>query len=163
MIAPVLDQTLETLELMAKAEETVERLYGTCATVWRENGDFWQGLAGEEKCHAGILRTMASILADNPGLFQPGRPFSPGALKTFISGIEYQIESLKRPAVQELNAMHVALDIEQAFIEARFAEVVKTDDRHFQDLANEIVRETAVHRRLVEKKIAEQHSAGIGR
>ena len=160
MISPALDQTLETLELMAKAEEAVERLYGACAAIWRENGDFWQGLAGEEKSHAEILRAMAANVAGNPGMFQPGRPFSPAALKTFISGVEHQIESMKRPAVQELNAMRIALDIEQAFIEARFAEIVKTDDRSFQDLANGIVRETAAHRRLVEKKIIQLQAKG---
>ncbi len=160
MTSPALDQTLETLELMARAEETIERLYETCAVLWKENGDFWQDLAGEEKCHAEIIRTMAAMLAGNPGHFQAGRPFSAGVLKTFISGIEHQIESVKRTAVPEVNAMRIALDIEQALIEARYAEVVKTDDRHFQDLANEIVRETAIHRRLVEKKITQLTAKG---
>ena len=160
MTSPALDQTLETLELMARAEETIERLYETCAGLWKENGDFWQGLAGEEKCHAEIIRTMAAMLAGNPGHFQAGRPFSAGVLKTFISGIEHQIESVKRTAVPEVNAMRIALDIEQALIEARYAEVVKTDDRHFQDLANEIIRDTAIHRRLVEKKITQLQAKG---
>lgn len=160
MTSPVLDSTLETLELMARAEETVERLYETCAGFWKDNSLFWLGLAGEEKCHAEILRTMAAMVAGSPGNFQAGRPFSAGVLKTFISGIEHQIEGMKRLAVPELNAMRVALDIEQALIEARYAEVVKTDDRHFRELAGEIVRETAVHRRLVEKMIAERQAAG---
>ncbi len=160
MISPALEQTLETLELMARAEETIERLYEACAGLWRENGEFWQGLAGEEKCHAGIIRTMADMLAGNPEHFQAGRPFSASVLKTFISGIEHQIESVKRSAVPELNAMRIALDIEQALIEARYAEVVKTDDRRFQELANDIVRETAVHRRMVEKQIMERQAAG---
>ena len=160
MTSPALDQTLETLELMARAEEAIERLYETCAGLWQENGEFWQGLAGEEKCHAGIIRTMADMLAGNPGHFQAGRPFSASVLKTFISGIEHQTESVKRSAVPELNAMRIALDIEQALIEARYAEVVKTEDRRFQELANDIVRETAVHRRMVEKKIMERQAAG---
>jgi hypothetical protein len=159
MTSPALDRTLETLELMAQAEETIERLYETCAGLWQENGDFWQGLAGEEKCHAEIIRTMAAMLSGNPGSFQAGRPFSAGVLKTFISGIEHQIENVQRLTVPEVNAMRVALDIEQALIEARYAEVVKTDDRRFQDLANEIVRETAVHRRLVEKKLVERQAS----
>jgi len=160
MTSPALDHTLETLELMARAEEAIQRLYGTCADLWKENGDFWQGLSGEEKCHADIIRTMAAMLAGNPGHFQAGRPFSAGVLNTFISGIEHQIESVKRSAVPELNAMHIALDIEQALIEARYAEVVKTDNRRFQELASDIVRETAVHRRLVEKKITQLQAKG---
>ena len=160
MTSPALDQTLETLEMMARAEEAIERLYETCAGLWKESEDFWQGLAGEEKCHAEIIRTMAAMLAGNPEHFQAGRPFSAGVLKTFISGIEHQIESVTHTVVPEVNAMRIALDIEQALIEARYAEVVKTDDRHFQDLANEIVRETAVHRRLVDKKIAQLQAKG---
>ena len=58
--------------------------------------------------------------------------------------------------------MRVAWDIEQSIIESRYAEVVKTDDKRFQELAAEIIQETAVHRRLVEKKIAELQATGAG-
>jgi hypothetical protein len=84
-------------------------------------------------------------------------------LKTFISGIERDIESVKQLNVPELKALHIARDIEQALIEARFTEVVQTEDRSFRALADEIVRDTAIHRRLVEKKIAERQASGISR
>jgi len=160
MTSPALDRTLETLELMARAEEAVKRLYETCAGLWKHDEDFWQGLAEEERCHAEIIRTMAAMLSGNPDSFETGRPFSAVALKTFISGIEQQIEQVKGFAMPELKAMHVAWDIEQAFIETRYAEVVKTDDKRFQDLTAEIIQETAVHRRMVGKKITEMQASG---
>lgn len=160
MKPPALERTLETLELMARAEETLERLYETCAGLWLEDGEFWRGLAGEEKCHAEIIRTMAAMLSGNPDNYQAGRPFSTDALKTFISGIEQHIETVKGTVIPELKAMRVAWDIEQSIIESRYAEVVKTDDKRFQELAAEIIQETAVHRRLVGKKIIELQAKG---
>jgi hypothetical protein len=160
MTSPALDRTLETLELMAQAEETVQRLYATCAVLWKEDEEFWRDLAGEERHHAKHIRSMIAILTGNPGRFQSGRPFSAIALKTFISGIERDIESVKQSTVPELKALHLALDIEQALIEARFTEIVQTEDRGYQYLAEEIVQETAVHRRLVENKIAQLHAKG---
>jgi rubrerythrin len=82
------------------------------------------------------------------------------ALQTFISGVERDIESVKQFTVPELKALHLARDIEQALIEARFTEVVQTDDKSFRALADEIVRDTAIHRRLVEKKITQLTAKG---
>lgn len=159
MQSPALDRTLETLELMARAEETVQRLYATCAVLWKEDEEFWRGLAGEERRHAKHIRSMIAIVTANPGRFQPGRPFSAPALKTFISGIEQDIDSVQQPNAPPLKALRLALDIEQAIIEAKFTEIVQTEDTGFRYLADEIVHDTASHRRLVEKKIADRLAA----
>jgi hypothetical protein len=159
MQTPVLDSTLETLELMARAEEAVQRLYATCAVVWKEDEEFWRGLAGEERRHAKHIRSMISIVTANPGRFQPGRPFSAPALMTFISGIEQDIDSVKQVNVPASKALRLALDIEQAIIEAKFTEIVQTEDRGFRFLADEIVQDTVAHRRLVEGKITERQAA----
>jgi hypothetical protein len=161
MVTATLDRILETLELMARAEETVQRLYATCAVLWKEDEAFWRGLAGEERRHAKHVRSMISILTANPDRFQPGRPFNAIELKTFISGIERDIESVKQVNVPELEALRLALDIEQAVIEARFTDIVRTEDKGFQYLADGIVKDTTVHRRLVEQKIAERQAAEI--
>ena len=160
MTSPALDRTLETLELMAQAEETVQRLYATCAVLWKGEEDFWRGLSGEERRHAKHIRSMMAILAANPDRFQPGRPFSAVALKTFISGVERDIESVKQAGVPQMKALRLALDIEQAVIEAKFTEIVQTEDKGYQALAGEIVQDTVTHRRLVEGKIAENQAPG---
>ena len=160
MISPALEQTLETLELMARAEETVQRLYATCAVLWKEDEEFWKGLSGEERRHAKHIRSMMAILSANPDRFQPGRPFSAVALKTFISGIDLDIESVKQAGVPEMKALRLALDIEQAVIEAKFTEIVQTEDKGYQTLAVEIAQDTVAHRRLVEQKIAERQGSG---
>ena len=99
MQPPVLERNLETLELMARAEETVQRLYATCAVLWKENEDFWRGLAGEERRHVTHIRSMIAMITANPGRFQPGRPFSAAALKTFIDGIERDIDRVQQAGV----------------------------------------------------------------
>lgn len=160
MTSPALDRTLEAMELMARAESAVERLYETCAALWKEDVEFWQGLAAEEKHHSEHIRSMIAILTGSPGNFQPGRPFSSVALQTFISGVERDIESVKQFTVPEMKALHIARDIEQALIECRFTEVVQTDDKRFRALADEVTRDTAIHRRLVEKKIMQLQAKG---
>jgi len=159
MQPPVLERNLETLELMARAEETVQRLYATCAVLWKENEDFWRGLAGEERRHVTHIRSMIAMITANPGRFQPGRPFSAAALKTFIDGIERDINRVQQAGVPELKALRLALDIEQAIIEARFTDIVQTEDPVFRSLAGEIAHDTVSHRRLVERKITERQSA----
>lgn len=156
---PVLDQTLETLDLMARAEETVQRLYATCAVLWKEDEEFWRGLAAEERRHAKHIRSMIAGITANPGRFQPGRPFSAPALRTFIDGIERDINSVQQAGVPQMKALRLALDIEQAVIEARFTEIVRTEDPGFRSLVDEIVNDTASHRRLLERKIAERRPA----
>ena len=160
MTSPALARTLETLELMAQAEEAVQRLYATCAVLWKDDEEFWKGLSGEERRHAKHIRSMVAILTANPDRFQPGRPFSAVALKTFISGIEKDMESVKQAGVPELRALRLALDIEQAVIEAKFTEIVRTEDKGYQTLAVEIAQDTVTHRRLVENKIMERQAAG---
>ncbi len=159
MTSSALDSTLETLELMARAEETVQLLYATCAVLWKEDEDFWRGLSGEERRHAKHIRSMMAILTASPGRFRPGRPFNAVVLKTFIAGIEQDIEKVKQTGVPELKALRLALDIEHAMIEAKFTEIVQTEDNGYHCLANEIVQDTVVHRRLVENKIAERQAA----
>jgi rubrerythrin len=59
-----------------------------------------------------------------------------------------------------LEALNLARDIEQALSEARFTEVVQTEDKSVRALADEIMRDTAIHRRLVEKKITQLTAKG---
>jgi hypothetical protein len=117
MTSPALDRTLEAMELMARAASAVERLYETCAALWKEDEDFWQRLALEEKHQSEHIRSMISILSGSPGNFQPGRPFSAMALQTFISGVERDIECVKQFTVPAVKALHIARDLEQALIE----------------------------------------------
>lgn len=77
------------------------------------------------------------------------------ALQTFIAGVERDIERVKHFAVPAVKALHITRDIEQALIEARFTEFVQTDYKRFRALADEIMRDAAIHRRLVEKKITQ--------
>jgi hypothetical protein len=89
-------------------------------------------------------------------MYTPGRS-GPGERK---QEKERDIESVKQFTEPELKALHLALDIEQDLIEARFTEIVQTEDRGFRYLADEIVRDTAIHCRLVEKKITQVQAKG---
>ncbi len=85
-----------------------KRLYATCAVLWKEDEEFWRGLAGEERRHAKHIRSMIAIITSQSGRFQPGGLQRAGA-ETFISGIERDIDSVQQVNIPEMKALRLAL------------------------------------------------------
>ncbi len=50
--------------------------------------------------------------------------------------------------------LFIARDIERSLIEARYDEIVKTNDIEYQNLVKRIVSQTVVHKGMIDKKIA---------
>jgi hypothetical protein len=58
-------------------------------------------------------------------------------------------------AIQMINALAIARDNEQAFMEAKYNEVVRTDDIEYQALANEIIADTIAHKVHIDRMFTE--------
>ena len=149
-----LDQTLQVVRKLAEAELAVAMLYQECALVWKEDQNFWLGLVAEEKKHAKNIERMAQILSKKPERFESHRPLNTVSVNTFIKGIKGNLARLKEKGIPELSMLFIARDIERALIETKYAEIIKTDDVEFNNLAEEIVLDTAHHKTLLDKKIA---------
>jgi rubrerythrin len=144
---------LDTLVHMQEAERVVAEFYTLCADTWPVDLQFWTDLSREELEHENNIAAMYQIVSDKPEHFEKGRPFNIFAVQTMITGIRINIEKLKQGGIREDNAILIARDIEQSFIEFRYSEIVKTADIEYNTLVQKIVRETAQHKTKIDQKI----------
>lgn len=52
------EKQFRVLELLARHEEAISDIYSLCGDAFRENKDFWQKIAKEEKIHARWIRNL---------------------------------------------------------------------------------------------------------
>ena len=129
---------LDTLVQMKETEQVVSEFYALCADTWPVDLQFWTELSKEELEHENNIATMYQIVSDKPEHFEKGRPFNIFAVQTMITGIRNNIEKLKKGEIREDNAILIARDIEQSFIEFRYSEIVKTTDIEYNTLVQKI-------------------------
>jgi len=148
------DHILHIMKTLAEAELAVAMLYKECSLVWKGDQAFRLQLVSEEEKHAQNIEKMAQILSRKPERFDSGRLLNIVAIHTFIEGIKANIARLKGEGMSKLNMLFIARDIERALIETKYAEIIKSGDVEFNDLASEIVSDTERHTTLLDKKIA---------
>jgi rubrerythrin len=147
---------LDTLVHMKEIERIVSEFYVLCANTWPVDLQFWTELSREELEHENNITTMYRIVSNKPEHFEKGRPFNIFAVQTMITGIRNNIEKLKKGEIREDNAILIARDIEQSFIEFRYGEIVKTADIEYNTLVQKIVKETTQHKIKIDQKIRDQ-------
>jgi len=147
---------LDTLVHMKETEQVVAEFYALCADTWPADLQFWTELCKEELEHERNIVAMYKIVSDKPEHFEKGRPFNIFAVQTMITGLQNDIEKLKKKEIREDKAIMIARDIEQSFIEFRYSEIVKTADIEYNTLVREIVKETAQHKTKIDAKIEGQ-------
>jgi hypothetical protein len=154
-VSGVLRGILDTLVHMKEIERVVSEFYALCADTWPVDLQFWTRLSGEELDHEISIEKMHQIVSAKPDHFEKGRPFNIFAVQTMIAGVKNNIDKLKNGELRENNAMLIARDIEQSFIEFRYSEIVKTADIEYNTLVQKIVEETIQHKQEIDRKIAE--------
>jgi hypothetical protein len=149
------------LKVMAQFELTVAYFYRTCAQMWFDLEEFWETMERAEIKHAGYLKQVNKILTEKPEGFSMGRPFTPAALKTSMSGIEWNIQRLRNGEITKKSILFISRDIERSILESNYGEIIKGTDVEFQALMKEILTDTVAHRTYLDRKI-EEAMAGAG-
>ncbi len=150
-----LGTSLEALKHMGELELTVAELYQTCGQLWPEHEEFWTDMQQAEVKHAHNIDRMSKIVSERPENFEAGRSFLPITIKTFIAGVKSNIQDLKKKQSNEIKALFLARSIEEAHLEGKYTEIVKTEDKEFQALMREIFSDTVFHREYLTKRIKE--------
>jgi rubrerythrin len=150
-----LNGILELLKFMVENELVIGELYKTCGEKWKDDEGFWMNIYEDENKHAQYINRMIGIISNRPERFEKGRPFNIFAIKTVISGVQDKIQKTKKGGIPKNNALFIARDLEQAMIEDKYGEIVKTDDVEFKSLVQEIVNDTNAHKTKINQKIAE--------
>lgn len=155
LISGDLKGILDVLDHMEQNETTIAEFYHACGEAFAGHREFWSGIEEQELKHAGYIQRMKAIIGKKPEHFEKGRPFNIMAARTIISGVQNNTAKLRSGQLQMINALAIARDNEQAIMESRYNEVVKTEDVEYLTLVKEIVEDTAGHKLRIDKMFAE--------
>lgn len=154
------EKTVRILQLMMQHELELSVLYRTCALQWPSEASFWQGLADTEIRHAQTMTKIAAMLTKNPLRFETGRPFNVQSLNTILAGVKEIEARLLQHDIPLEKMLVIARDMEQSLLEARYMDIVKTNDAEYHTLMRAVVAETYEHRKTIEKKMADMGRPG---
>jgi len=108
------------MKMMAATERVVAAFYRICADMYKEDAEFWLAIVDGEEKHARNIERMARIVAAKSERFEIGRPFNVTAIRTVMTGVEQQMDRLKKGLITKDRLMIVARDIEASIMEKSF-------------------------------------------
>ncbi len=155
MIQQELQKLLDIMACLAESERAIARLYRRCAETWKEDDAFWLHLEAQEIGHIRNIDRMAEMIRRNPDRFELHRPFNTTAIRTFITGVEQDMDRLNKGALSQRRALILARDIESSIIEKTYHEIVKTGETDYLNLVKQVVAETCSHKDAIEKRLGE--------
>ncbi len=145
---------LDVLNHMEQSEKTIAEFYHACAKAFSQHQEFWLDIEAQEQKHVLYIGKMKAIIEKKPEHFEKGRPFNIMAVLTIIKGIQDNTIKVRSGQMQLVNVLSIARDNEQAIMESRYNEVVKTEDIEYLTLVKEIVEDTARHKQEIDKMFA---------
>jgi hypothetical protein len=149
----VSENIFDVLKNMEAFERTVAELYLSCSETGSFDKEFWTGMGEAEIKHARNIQRMMELISQKPESFELNAHFKSAAIKTATSGVQWNMDRLKKNGMTEEKMLYIARDLEQAILEKSYNTVVKTSHSEFQSLMNEIVSETVAHHNQLEGKI----------
>ncbi len=84
------ENQINVIEMLARNEEALSRLYRAYADKFPDYKDFWSDLADEEIEHSNWLRGLSPKIQEDSIYFNEGR-FKPGAIQTFLNYLEREL------------------------------------------------------------------------
>jgi hypothetical protein len=155
MMQQELTTLLGLLNVMEEFELKLAELYQACAETWMKDERFWRNMERAEIKHAGIINRVKKIVSEKPDRFALGRLFKVPAIQTMMSGIQWNIQRLRKREITEQNMLFIARDLERSILENSYGQMLRSDDPGFQALVNEIVSDTVDHHAYLAQKIDE--------
>lgn len=109
----------DIVELLARHEEAIAKLYNLYGQRFAGHGDFWRKLAGEEIQHANMLRRLRSRIEAGEGRVVYER-FKASALLESLGRINAAIEKTTKGEFDHNDAIKMAAVIEGSIIENKY-------------------------------------------
>jgi hypothetical protein len=147
-----LDGISVTIERLREVELKLAELYLLCARRWESQRLFWEGIANDERQHAAYLSTMRELVESAPGDYCVGRPFNPAAIQTMLGYFDSVARKIDEGSMGLATVANVARDIEHSLLESKYVELVRTKDPRYLTLVQQIDRDTARHRNLMDER-----------
>jgi rubrerythrin len=145
----------EVIEAMAKNEEAVSHLYQTYAEKFPSQKAFWSGLAADETSHAGWIRGLQSKIREGSLAVNRDR-FKIQPVRGFSAYLERELTNAKDPRMSPINALSVAVYIEESMIEQRYFEVFAADAPDMTRILTDLATATKSHLEKVREEWGKQ-------
>jgi hypothetical protein len=145
----------EVIEAMAKNEEAVGRLYQTYADKFPAQKAFWSGLAADETAHAGWIRGLLAKMREGSLSINRDR-FKVQPVRGFTAYLERESTTAREPGMSPINALSVAVYIEESIIEQRFFEVFVPDAPELKRILSDLSTATKSHLEKVREEWGRQ-------
>jgi rubrerythrin len=145
----------EVLDAMAKNEEAVSRLYQAYADRFPDQKAFWSGLVAEETSHAGWIRGLQTKMREGSLAVNRDR-FKIQPVRGFSAYLERELVSAREPGMSPINALSVALYIEESLIEQRYFEVFAADAPELKRILADLAAATKTHLEKVREEWGKQ-------
>lgn len=147
-------ENLTQLKMMIQNEEAAGRLYKLLAGKLPTLSEFFNQLVKEELDHAQALADFYKKVQAEELTVDMGR-FSRLAVEAFAAAIQNMIARGERNPVTEREALEMALEVEDTFLEKDFFEVIDGDSDPVKELLDMLKKMTQAHRERVREKLQE--------
>ena len=145
----------EVIEAMAKNEEAVSRLYQAYSERFPDQKAFWSSLASEETTHAEWIRSLQTKAREGSVFFARDR-FKMQPVRGFSAYLERELATARQPGMSPINALSVAVYIEESIIDQRFFEVSAADNPELKRILNDLATATRSHLEKVREEWGKQ-------
>lgn len=146
------DNRSDILTLLIDHESVIGRLYDLLGETFVDDGDFWKGLAEDERRHAQWLGTLrpepmieAWLLAD--------KRLKPTAVRSSVEYVESLQEKTRAGQVTLLQALSAARDLENALLEKQFPVASRAVPPKIRSVLDTIAADTERHRTILAERL----------
>jgi rubrerythrin len=140
----------EIVEKLKEIELTVSVLYDVYSEKFKEQKDFWRGLALEEQDHARIIENLPSQAGDGK-IFYNEKRFDMQFVEDSLEFVRRKIELAKNEDIRLKDALSTALHIEQKLTEKAFFAIFDGDKAALKDVFTRLDTETRNHRNKIKE------------
>ncbi len=148
----------EVIEAMAKNEEAISRLYQAYADRLPAQKAFWSSLAADETSHANWIRGLQAKMKEGSLTVNRDR-FKVQPVRGFSAYLERELTTAQEPGMSPINALSVALYVEESMIEQRFFEVLVADAPELKRVLADLATATKSHLEKVRDEWGKQRTS----
>ncbi|MHC4855578.1 MAG: ferritin family protein [Planctomycetota bacterium] len=132
------------LAALQEHELVIGQLYQAYSQRFPDYAHLWEKLAEEESKHAACLNSLRTQIQDDPDIVIMER-FSTDAIEFSIRYVKELIERSRQPEFKIINALSLAMKLEEALLEKNYFEVLAGDTNEIRSVLDFLVEETERH------------------
>jgi hypothetical protein len=144
-------QEREILEMLAKNEDNIGKLYQMYAEKFPEQKIFWYELSAEESVHAGWIRALDTRIGQDSLSFDY-ESFAVQWIKDSIESVEVRlVADMDNKKMTLISALAMAFKLEHSMVEDKIFEVFHTDSAELKIVLQNLIDGTTAHRTRIKK------------